>query len=261
MVLSFSVCNVSVMPIRLEPSHRSEQVNELLFGERAEILELNENDWARIRVELDGYEGWCRLGQLSMVSRKDYRKAAKHMCASHNSRLAFSKGELWVPLGADLHGLKSGKIIVGAELAKYKGKKLSLKKTKLDTESIKVAAIQYLHAPYRWGGRSIAGIDCSGLTQMAFKLCGKAILRDAAQQATEGVLVDFLQNAQCADLAFFENKDGKIVHVGILLDNQTIIHATDTSGKVVIDRIDQGGIISVSLKRRTHNLRMVRRVI
>ncbi len=111
---------------------------------------------------------------------------------------------------------------------------------------MRIAAMKYLYAPYQWGGRSIAGIDCSGLTQMAFRLCNHPIARDASVQATEGELVDFLQHAQCGDLAFFDDKEGKIVHVGILLDSQTIIHATDTAGHVVIDRIDPGGIISIS---------------
>ena len=96
---------------------------------------------------------------------------------------------------------------------------------------------------------------------MAYRLCNLRIPRDASQQANEGQLVDFLQNAQCGDLAFFDEKEGRINHVGILLDNQNIIHATETSGRVVIDRIDQGGIISIALKRRTHNLRLVKRMI
>lgn len=91
-------------------------------------------------------------------------------------------------------------------------------------------------------------------------MCGMAIPRDASQQAKEGTGVDFLQHAQCGDLAFFDNSEGKIVHVGILLDNHTIIHATETSGRVVIDRIDQEGIISVKLKKRTHHLRFVKRM-
>ena len=105
----------------------------------------------------------------------------------------------------------------------------------------------------------MAGIDCSGLTQMAFKMCGMSLRRDASQQAEEGEMVGFLQDATKGDLAFFDNADGKITHVGLLIDNTHIIHATDTSGRVVVDKIDSEGIVSVQLKRRTHKLRMIRR--
>ncbi len=259
MVLSYSFCNVSVIPVRLEPAHKAEQVTQLLFGERAEVLELNDKDWARIRCEWDGYEGWCKIGQLNMVSRKEYKKTPRYMAEGHTAKLVFDKGQLMLPLGSELIALKKSGINTGSQTGIYKGKKLNRKNLTVDSISVKNAAMQYLHAPYQWGGRSIAGIDCSGLTQMAFKLCGKSIMRDASQQATEGELVDFLQYARCGDLAFFNNDDGKIVHTGILLDNATIIHATDTSGRVVIDPIDQAGIISATLKKRTHHLRFVKR--
>lgn len=246
--------------MRSEPSHRAEQVNEMLYGERAEVLEVNEDNWARIRCEWDGYEGWCRFGQLTMTNRKEYRKPAKAVAASHTDRILFEQGDQWVPMGSDLFGFKKSLVNFKGDTGKYKGKKLALKKMVLDAVSLEKAAMAYLHAPYLWGGRSRAGIDCSGLTQMAFKMCGMAIPRDASQQAKEGTGVDFLQHAQCGDLAFFDNSEGKIVHVGILLDNHTIIHATETSGRVVIDRIDQEGIISVKLKKRTHHLRFVKRM-
>lgn len=245
------------MPMRSEPAHRAEQVNQVLFGERAEIIEINENDWARIRCELDGYEGWCKAAQLTFISRKEYRKELRFLAEGHQNKLVFDESDMWLPMGCDLWGLKSGKINGG----KYKGKKLSLKKATAEGECVKMMAMEYMNAPYQWGGRTVAGIDCSGLVQMAYKLCGMHATRDAATQANEGEPVDFLQHAVCGDLAFFDNKEGRITHVGILLDEQTIIHATDTSGRVVIDRIDQGGIISIGLKKRTHNLRMVRRLI
>lgn len=258
MVLTYAFCNVSLMSVRAEPFHKAEQVNEVLFGERIEVLEINDRDWAHIRCEWDDYKGWCKAGQLSLISHKEYKKEPKFLSANHLGKLVNEEGEQWLPLGCNLVGIKSGKISFNNKQWKYKGKKLSINNLELDGKGLVTAAMQYLNAPYLWGGRSIAGIDCSGLTQMAFKLCGKRILRDAAQQATEGVSVDFLQHAQCGDLAFFDNADGKITHVGILLNNHTIIHSTDVSGRVTIDKIDQGGIISTTLKKRTHNLRLVK---
>lgn len=259
MILAYAFCNTSIAPIRKEPSHKAEQVTQLLFGEKAEVLEINENDWAKIRVDWDDYEGWCKAGQLALVPKKEYRKELRYMAASQNDKLVFESSETWLPLGAELRALKAGKITVCGKAGKYKGKKLTLAKTTLNGDAIKEAAFKYMNAPYLWGGRSYAGIDCSGLTQMAFKLCGKMILRDADQQATQGEHVDFLQHAQCGDLAFFDNAEGKIVHVGILLDERTILHATDTTGRVIIDKIDQGGIISTYLRKRTHNLRLLQR--
>lgn len=255
MVLSYAFCNASLAPLRAEPSHKAEMVNQLLYGERAEVLEINDKDWAKVHCELDGYIGWCKIGQLTTVHKKDYRKAPRYIADKHQNKLVFEHSEQWIPMGADLFGMK----LLDRNNNKYKGKKLASKDLELSPKHLIEAAMQYMNAPYLWGGRSIAGIDCSGLTQMAFKMCGKAILRDAAQQAEEGEQVDFLQHASKGDLAFFDNDEGKIVHVGIILDNNSILHATDTSGRVVIDKIDQGGIISIALKKRTHKLRVIKR--
>jgi cell wall-associated NlpC family hydrolase len=259
MVLTYSYCNVSIMPVRKEPNHRAEQITQLLFGEKAEVTEIDNKEWARIRGEWDGYEGWCKVSQLKLVNKKEYRKDTKYIAATHTDKLIFEQNEMVLPLGSELAGMKGGRIIPVNEAGKFKGKKSIIKNATISCEALKAAALQYMNAPYQWGGRSIAGIDCSGLTQMAYKLCNKVLPRDASQQAQEGELVDFLQHSKCGDLAFFDNAEGTIVHVGILIDESTIIHATDTSGRVVCDRIDQGGIISISMKKRTHNLRMVRR--
>jgi hypothetical protein len=258
--LAYAWCNVPVMPLRSEPSHKAEQISQLLFGEKADILEVNK-DWVHINNAWDGYEGWCKQSQLATITKKEHRKEVKYLAASHTDKLVMPAGAMWLPLGCELFGYKGGKIKPVNEIGKFKGKKLKIKDLSLSCENLKNAALQYLNAPYQWGGKCILGIDCSGLTQMAFRLCNHVIPRDASQQANEGQLVDFLQHAECGDLAFFDNKDGKIVHVGLLLDNQTIIHSTDTAGRVVVDRIDQAGIISTTLKMRTHNLRFVKRLI
>ena len=220
------------------------------------MLTINEGEWAQIRLEADSYEGWCRASQLHMVTKKEYFKPTKFFSGKHTDKLVFESSEMWLPLGSEF--VKS-KVTIASQTAKFKGGKLDASKLNASESNLRDIAMHYLHAPYQWGGKTIAGIDCSGLSQMAFKLCGVAIPRDASQQATEGETVDFLQHAKCGDLAFFDNEEGKINHVGMILDHQTIIHATESSGRVVVDKIDQGGIISASLRKRTHNLRMVRR--
>ena len=261
MVLSHAFCNISVAPVHLDPAHRSEQTTQLLFGEKVEILELNDHQWARIRGRWDGYEGWCRIAQLQLILPKEFKKPLRFISYRHHDRLLLDHSELWLPLGSELSVLKSNKFQIGTTAPVFKGKRINLQKVESTSEGIRQAALQYLHAPYQWGGRTIAGIDCSGLVQMAYKLCGQMVPRDASEQAKMGLPIDFLMEARCGDLAFFDNEEGRIVHVGIMLDHETIIHATDTAGRVVVDKIDNGGIISIALKKRTHNLRMVRRLL
>jgi cell wall-associated NlpC family hydrolase len=261
MVLGYAYCNVAVMPVRIEPYHTAEQTTQLLWGEKAEITQINNRDWAKIRCAWDDYEGWCKLSQLSTLQKKEYRKETKYGVCGSGGRIVFEHAEIPLHPGSELLGLNSGKIKAGTDTGKYKGDKHNILKTTPTSDTLKAAAMSYLHAPYMWGGRSLSGIDCSGYSQMVYKLCNHRILRDASQQATQGEVVDFLVHARCGDLAFFEEREGAINHVGMLLDNETIIHATDTAGRVVIDKIDQGGIISLSLKKRTHALRMVRRIV
>ena len=249
------------MPLRAEPDHKSEQVSQALFGERIEVLQVNNKDWAQVRCKWDDYTAWAKLSQLQLVPHKQYSKQVKYITTAHQSKLLLPSSEMQLPLGAELFGLKQNKLVLGDVQTKFKGKKKVQTIDAANKNNLISAALQYLHAPYQWGGRSVMGIDCSGLSQMAFKLCGITLPRDAADQANKGELVDFLQNAHCGDLAFFQNADGKIVHVGILIDKGTIIHATDAGGKVVIDSIDPAGIISRSLKKRTHQLRFVKRII
>ena len=121
----------------------------------------------------------------------------------------------------------------------------------------------FLGAPYLWGGRTPWGVDCSGLVQMIFILMGIYLPRDAAQQAEEGDVVDLLDLSEPGDLVFFDNDEGRIVHVGVVLtrndeDDLRVAHA---SGRVRIDRLDQQGIYNAEEGRYTHKLRLVRRVL
>lgn len=249
------------MPMRAEPSHRAEQTSQMLFGERMEVLEKEKNGWLKIRCEWDEYEGWVKEGQVTCILYKEYRRPLAYYTALPTDVIQVEHGQFLISPGSSLFSLKKRQITWGKRIFTFKGKKLPLKLVAATEANILHFSKMFTGAPYNWGGRSLMGIDCSGFTQMVFKLMNIRIPRDASQQAEIGETIGFLQEAQCGDLAFFDNAEGKITHVGILLDNHTIIHATETSGCVVIDPIDNGGIISKMLRMRTHNLRLVKRIL
>lgn len=256
MVLSFATCAVSVLPLRKEASHRSEQVSQLLYGEHAEILQVKEEYWAYVRCYNDDYEGWCLLGQLQLISKREFNKVPKFLVTGMGYKLRNEDAEIILPFGASL---KSGSLLLAGQKAKFKGKKSLLSELSASAETVEVIAKSFLAAPYLWGGRTLEGIDCSGLSQMVMRMNGINIARDASQQALQGETIAFLQEARCGDLAFFGNNEGKINHVGILLSEHNIIHATETAGYVVVDKIDQEGIVSKLLRKRTHTLRLIKR--
>lgn len=261
MIFSYVVCSVPAAPIRSEATHHSQMVSQLLFGERAEVMR-QEGNWMYIVCDWDHYEGWVLAGQMQLVSLKAYRKPNKYLNIATQDRLLDSRGAALLSPGSDLFALKRSSFPwIDHTEVKFKGKKTSVSGLQYSEKAILDAAMCFYGSPYQWGGRSTLGIDCSGLAQMVYKMINIPIPRDARQQAQTGETVGFLQEARCGDLAFFDDAEGQITHVGILLDNTRIIHATEVSGCVVIDAIDNGGIISVRLKKRTHNLRIVKRLV
>lgn len=238
--MNYGICDLSVMPIRKEASHTSEMVSQLLYNELYEVLD-EKPGWYLIKTVEDQYEGWIQGIQHHVVSEQDF---------------------------LDLKDKK--RYIVDQPMLEYQGRFLSMGTVLFEfvpgsmtiPESFSPALMlefgqKFLDAPYLWGGRNILGIDCSGFVQLCARAAGKALPRDASQQVNEGELVYFMPEIQPGDLAFFGNEDGHIVHVGMMLDTERILHA---SGQVRIDYLDQTGIFNKERNEHTHRLQVIKRI-
>ncbi|WP_456441720.1 C40 family peptidase [Psychroserpens sp.] len=249
--MQYGICNLSIVPLRVEPNDPCELVSQVLYGEIFKILEQRKS-WSRIRLAYDKYEGWIDNKQYLEITEDDYKsiKSEKHLLS--NDLVEYIEDEnqqlSTAPLGASLNSLKLLKHTFDGNTTSVKQPKENLIKT----------AFMYLNAPYLWGGKTPFGIDCSGFTQMVYKLNGYNLFRDASQQATQGLALSFIEESEPGDLAFFDNTEGQIIHVGIIMEDNYIIHA---HGKVRIDRLDHSGIYNIDKKIHTHKLRVIKKVI
>jgi len=247
----YGICNLSIVPLRLEPTDRSEMVSQILYGEHFKILE-QQKSWSKIRLAFDTYEGWVDNKQYIEILKDQYKALQKESPKLSSDIVEFvldENKELYtIPLGSTLNGLDLLNHTHDGNTVYYKNPK---------EEIIKTAFI-YLNAPYLWGGKTPFGIDCSGFTQMVYKLNGYNLLRDASQQAMQGEALSFIEESEPGDLAFFDNTEGEIVHVGIIMKDNYIIHA---HGKVRIDRLDHTGIYNINKRKHTHKLRVIKKVI
>ena len=252
----FGICNLAIIPLRFEPSDKSEIVSQILFGEHFEILE-QLKQWSRIKMQYDDYEGWVDSKQYQIISESNYSQLSEDAVVLNADLVEYITAPnnvlLPVTLGASLSFLNHGDI--NTSNYNFEGTKISGTKTK---DCLLNTAFMYLNAPYLWGGKTPFGIDCSGFTQMVYKLNGYKLMRDASQQSKQGEALSFIEESEPGDLAFFDNEEGNIIHVGIIMDDNYIIHA---SGKVRIDRLDHLGIYNAEVNKHTHKLRVIKKII
>ena len=243
------ICNLSIVPVRIVDSDKSEMINQLIYGDIIEILEDKEK-WVKIKSVFDDYIGW--------IDKKQYFKIDDNITLDLNKPvysidlvefIENNNNELvTIPIGSDVSN-------ISLMNHKFDGKTISGKNNR---NYIVSTALTFLNSPYLWGGKTPFGIDCSGFTQMVYKINGYKLSRDAKDQANQGETLSFIEESEAGDLAFFNNDQGDIIHVGIILQNNHIIHA---SGKVRIDRIDHSGIYNNDLNKHTHSLRYIKKII
>ena len=249
--MQYGLCNHSIVALREQPSDLSEMISQVLYGESFKVLEKRKK-WSQIRLSFDRYQGWIDNKQFQFIKEEDYKEIAigkESLCADLVNFITDENQNIQpIVLGSVLNTLKKLK-------HQFEGDKLMGVRDK--TKLIETALL-YLNTPYLWGGKTPFGIDCSGFTQMVYRLNGFKLLRDASEQATQGDALSFIEESSPGDLAFFDNKEGDIIHVGIIMENNHIIHA---HGKVRIDRLDQNGIFNVETRKKSHKLKVIKRVI
>jgi len=254
----YGICNLSIVPLRIEPCDRSEMISQVLFGEHFKILETRKK-WSKIRIAFDNYEGWIDVNQYEEITEEKFINIENSEIFLAHELIDFASDEKEkfsiIPLASCLPFYNNQNLLINNTTFHYEGAIISKKQSK---EAIVKIAFKYLNAPYLWGGKTPFGVDCSGFTQMVYKLCGYKLLRDATQQATQGEVLSFIEESEPGDLAFFDNNEGVITHVGIIMKDNYIIHA---HGKIRVDRIDHSGIFNIDTHKHTHKLRVIKKII
>lgn len=255
----YAINSLSVIPVRKEASDRAEIVSQILFGERVEILDKYQS-WRLVRCLHDDYTGWADKKQLQEISQEEsaWLDSRPETLTMDMVQLVIWNNHQVLPvlLGSSLPSYKDRKFNFGGRNFAFDGQTITPSASQ--PSRIVENAYMYLNAPYLWGGRSPFGIDCSGLTQMVFRLGGIRLKRDAWMQAEQGQTVNLLEEAKTGDLIFFDNPEGKIIHTGILIHPGQIIHS---SGQVRVDKVDHQGIFNENLGQYSHNLRLIKRIL
>lgn len=255
--MKVGICNLNSIAIRKDPSDKSEMVSQILFGETFKIID-SEEPWLRITMDFDFCEGWVLDYQILEIEEVTYRELNENINIVSNELVTFISSKnndlQTLTLGSSLPFFKNNTFQLNRDIFDFDGNTNSGKLSKSDIVN---TAYMYLNTSFLWGGRTPFGLDCSGFTQMVYKINGYRLLRNSHQQASQGEVLSFIEESDPGDLAFFDNEEGEIIHVGIILADNHIIHC---HGKVRIDRMDQSGILNVDTKRHSHKLRVIKQI-
>lgn len=259
-ILDYGVCRLSIVPVRAEASDKSELTTQLLFGDHYEVIDsTKDKKWLKIKINFDQFTGWVDAKQHHTISHEYYEylnRAEFKITTDVTASILYNKSPQIILMGSMIP-ISSSELFKMEEQFAFNGEAKNLGQ-KREYEYLRNVATKYLNAPYLWGGKSPFGIDCSGFVQMVFKICGYRLFRDSWQQSNQGKSFRNIEQGRPGDLIFFKNAEGKINHVGIMLEGDRIIHA---SGKVRVDHLNEEGILNLETKIYSHQFSHVRRIL
>lgn len=258
--LDFGVCRLSVIPVRKDPGHSSEQVTQLLFGDHYEVTDQSsDKQWIQIRIYADQCEGWIDNRQHHAISEEYFQQINKtdyKITTDIASPVLFKKLPLTIVMGS-IVPISSSELFKIEEQFAFNGESKGLGQRR-DAEFVRLTARKYLAAPFQWGGKSPFGIDHTGLVQMVFRIAGYPLPRNLRELMAQGKKLSSFSEGRAGDIAFFTSKGTTPTHCGILVGEDKIIHA---AGQVRMDMVNEEGILVTETKVYTHFLHSIRRVI
>ena len=250
--MPYGLGHLSVVPVRSLAENASEMLTQLLYGDHFSIID-NRKHWTKIRIAFDKTEGWIGDNQYVEISKDQFKSIEENKKPAYSSDLvAFTSCNEQVLTPVLMGSMVSNSHILSQV---FEGDMLNGAGSKSNLVS---TALHYLNAPFLWGGKTPFGIDDSGLSQMVYRINGYNIPRSAAEQAGEGEVLSFIEESEPGDLAFFDDKEGNIDHVGIIMKDNYIIHSY---GKVRVDRIDHTGIFNTEERKYSHQLRVIKKIV
>ena len=249
------ICENVFVPLRSGPSHKSEMLSQVLFGEKYHIID-EVGHWYKIETLFDNYTGWIDINHSQHT--EDLNNLTGHVLNRSLLCLKSDKTKLVLEAGCEIYDPDFENKLFSTGQNKYSADPEFSSTYMKASESIADTAMRFINSPYIWGGRIPSGIDCSGFVQLVYKIRGVKIPRDSWQQAETGQIISFINETLPGDLVFFDDERGRITHVGMILSQGLVIHA---SGRVRIDIIDHQGIYKSEIKGYSHKLRTITRIV